>query len=280
MKVRGRPGEKDILKMLNHRCVHAFKVWLDIERPLRSAAECFLFLDFDGTLSHIVSNPHQAELAPRAQDLLGGLQRMPGMRIAIISGRDLHDIRSRVGLDLTYAGNHGLEIGGPGIEFIEEHAAATAGQIAAICADLSARLSAIPGALVEMKGLTASVHLRRIPNGRQAEAVAAVRQAVEPFSAVVQARAGKKILELVPRVNWDKGKAARKILQTVANSSAILPICVGDDVTDEDLFREFPQGINIRVGGHGNTAASFFLTGPQETLALLDRIGTLWRNRS
>ena len=73
--------------MLNHRCVHAFKVWLDIEQALRSAAECFLFLDFDGTLSPIVSNPHQAELAPRAQDLLGGLQRMPGMRIAIISGR-------------------------------------------------------------------------------------------------------------------------------------------------------------------------------------------------
>ena len=113
--------------MLNHRCVHAFKVWVDIERALRSAAECFLFLDFDGTLSPIVSNPHQAELAPRAQDLLGGLQRMPGMRIAIISGRSLHDIRSRVGLDLTYAGNHGLEIGGPGIDFIEEHAAAMTG---------------------------------------------------------------------------------------------------------------------------------------------------------
>src|SRR6266566_3299936 len=265
--------------MLNHRCVHAFKVWVDIERPLRSAAECFLFLDFDGTLSPIVSNPYQAELAPRAQELLGDLQRMPGMRIAIISGRSLHDIRSRVGLDLTYAGNHGLEIGGPGIDFIEEHAAAMTGQIAAICADLSARLSAVPGALIEMKGLTASVHLRQIPAGRQAEAVAAVYQAVEPFSTVVEARAGKKILELAPRVNWDKGKAARKILQTAANPSAILPVCVGDDATDEDLFREFPQGINIRVGEHGNTAARFFLTSPQETLTLLDRIGSLWRNR-
>jgi trehalose-phosphatase len=265
--------------MLNHRSVHAFKVWLEIEQALRSAAECFLFLDFDGTLSPIVSNPHQAELAPRAQELLGGLQRMPGMRIALIRGRSLHDIHSRVGLDLTYAGNHGLEIGGPGIAFIEEHAIAMTGQIAAICADLSARLSAIPGALIEMKGLTASVHLRQIPTGRQAEAVAAVHRAVEPFSAMVQARAGKKILELVPRVNWDKGKAARKILQTAANSSAILPVCVGDDATDEDLFREFPQGINIRVGEHGNTAARFFLTGPQETLTLLDRIGSLWKNR-
>ena len=77
--------------------------WPDIEGKLRSAPECFLFLDFDGTLSPIVDDPHQAALAPRAQELLRRLHRMAGIQIAIISGRNLNDIRSRVGLDLIYA---------------------------------------------------------------------------------------------------------------------------------------------------------------------------------
>src|SRR5437763_590407 len=98
----------------------ALQVWPDIESKLVAAPECSLFLDFDGTLSPIVSDPYQAAPLPRAEELLRRLDRMPGMRIAIISGRNLNDIRSRVGLDLIYAGNHGLEIEGPGIDFIEE----------------------------------------------------------------------------------------------------------------------------------------------------------------
>src|SRR5690348_5207324 len=83
---------------------HALEVWPDIQNRLRRAADCFLFLDFDGTLSPIVEDPLQAALEPKAKALLRRLHCMAGLRIAIISGRSLSDIRSRVGLDLIYAG--------------------------------------------------------------------------------------------------------------------------------------------------------------------------------
>jgi trehalose 6-phosphate phosphatase len=257
---------------IKYHPAHALQAWPDIENKLKGAAECYLFLDFDGTLSPIVDDPHRAALAPRARDLLRSLHRMAGIQIAIISGRNLNDVRSRVGLDLIYAGNHGLEIDGPGIEFTEQRASALAGKIDGICDDLSRRLSAVPGLLIERKGLTASVHLRRIPLEREAEVATAVRRAVEPFSSVVQVRAGNKALELLPRVEWNKGRAARKILQTTGAAAAVLPVCVGDDLTDEDLFREFPEGVTVRVGENGDTAAGFFVADPYETLALLERI--------
>jgi len=131
--------------------------------------------------------------------------------------------------------------------------------------------------LIERKGLTASVHLRRVAEGREAAVIAAVRRAVEPVAKFVVMRAGEKILELLPRVNWNKGKAARMILQTVGARSGVLPVCVGDDVTDEDLFREFPMGVTVRVGECRTTAARFFVESPDETLSLLERIGDFWR---
>src|SRR5882724_168269 len=258
------------------RPAHALDVWPDIESRLRRAADCFLFLDFDGTLSPIVDDPRQASLEPEAKALLRSLHRMAGIRIAIISGRNLNDIRSRVGLDLIYAGNHGLEIDGPGIDFVEEHALALAGRIESICDDVSRRLALIPGLLIERKGLTASVHLRRIPAGKEAEVVAAVREAVQPFSGLVKARAGHKIIELLPRVNWNKGKAARNILQTLGAAPGCLPVCIGDDTTDEDLFREFPDGITVRVRKHRRTSARYFVNTPRETLSLLELMARAW----
>src|SRR5438045_1891195 len=113
------------------RPAHALQAWPALESKLGKTAECFLFLDFDGTLSPIVNDPQQAALAPKAEQLLRRLHGMTGIRIAIVSGRNLNDIRSRVGLDLIYAGNHGLEIDGPGIDFVEQRAVGLAGRVAA-----------------------------------------------------------------------------------------------------------------------------------------------------
>ena len=124
--------------------------------------------------------------------------------------------------------------------------------------------------------VTASVHLRQVPAEYEAATAAAVRKAIEPFSSSVKMRPGRKILELLPRVRWDKGKAARRILQTTRNSSATLPVCIGDDVTDEDLFREFPEGITIRVGGVGKTAAKYVLADIDEVLRLLEQLACAW----
>ena len=62
------------------------------------------------------------------------------------------------------------------------------------------------------------------------------------------AREGRKVVEIRPRLEWDKGHAIKWLLKEVLPAST-LPIYIGDDVTDEDAFAAIPQGITIRVGG-------------------------------
>ena len=81
-----------------------------IQDALASKPHVSLFLDFDGTISPITAHPEDATLDPGVLKQLIALSARTDFSVAIISGRQLDDVR-RVGLDhLTYAGNHGLEI--------------------------------------------------------------------------------------------------------------------------------------------------------------------------
>jgi trehalose-phosphatase len=262
-----------------HDSLNALAYWQQIETALWNARECLLFLDYDGTLAPIVSDPGEAVPAPGIKDILVKLSGMDGIGIAVISGRSLADIRSRLGLDLIYAGNHGLEIEGRGIRYVDGTSLRVAGEIERICDSLAPRIASIPGALIERKGLSASVHYRQVPAGKEADLVAAVLQSVQPYSRNVEVRPGRKVLELLPRVPWGKGKAARMIMETVATTFRTLPVCLGDDVTDEDLFREFRDGITVRVGEQGRTAAKYFVRDVSEARELLNRIARAWADR-
>src|SRR5260370_7174745 len=84
--------------------------------------------------------------------------------LAVISGRALADLRQRVGLpNLVYAGNHGLEIDGPALHFVEPDAARSIRALGELARFMRGRLHGIPGVAVENKILTASVHFRRTP---------------------------------------------------------------------------------------------------------------------
>jgi len=69
---------------------------------------------------------------------------------------------------------------------------------------------------------------------------------------------GRKVLEIRPSVDWDKGMAVRWIQQASAHPNA-LPIYIGDDSTDEDAFLALPQGITVSVGKCRETSAQYFL---------------------
>ena len=95
----------------------------DIESLLRVSRQVLLFLDFDGTLAPIVEIPDQAVMLSETRSILYRLSQSGWCLVAIVSGRALSDIRDRVGLaGLTYAGNHGLEICGDGLHFVEPEA--------------------------------------------------------------------------------------------------------------------------------------------------------------
>lgn len=233
-----------------------------------------LFLDYDGTLTPIVATPEEAVLGAPMRALLEKLAtRCP---VAIISGRDLRDVRALVGLPrLSYAGSHGFEISGPEGEPIEhqqgaEHLAA----LEQAEADLRRRLQTIPRARLERKRFSLAVHYRAVAP----DAVGAVAAAVEEVARrrpELRVTSGKMVHDLGPAIDWHKGKAVLWLLRALRlEAERLLPIYLGDDMTDEAAFQALRgRGLGIAVMERPRpTAASYTLRDPGEVgefLALL-----------
>lgn len=226
---------------------------------LNKAPHIILFLDFDGTLAPIVEDPALASMPTNTREALTLLALDPKISLAIISGRAISDLRFRVGLEnLIYAGNHGLEINGPGLDFIEPVAAERLKALGELSRHLRVRLHEIPGVEVENKVLSASVHFRRAAASSLAEIRQAVHDAVIFDGHPFQITEGRKVLEIRPRVGWDKGMAVRWIQQTSGHPGA-LPVYLGDDSTDEDAFLALPEGITVSIGKIRETSAQYYL---------------------
>ncbi len=231
----------------------------EIATALRSAPHIVLFLDFDGTLAPIVEDPGRAQMPEGTREALRHFASRSRISLAIISGRAMDDLRTRVGLEnLIYAGNHGLEISGPGMEFIEPVAAERLKALGELARHLRTRLHDIAGVEVENKVLSASVHFRRAAETDLARIRHAVDDAVVFDGNPFQVIEGRKVLEIRPRVGWDKGSAVRWIQKT-SNRPSALPVYLGDDSTDEDAFLAIPEGITISIGKPKETAAHYFL---------------------
>jgi trehalose-phosphatase len=236
-----------------------------------------VFLDYDGTLTPIVDRPEDALMGEQMRATVARLatHRM----VAVVSGRDLADVRNRVGLaGLVYAGSHGFDIAGPGgLEQVLPQAREAVPALDAAERSLLAALGGIGGALVERKRFTIAVHYRLV---REAE-VPAVERAVDAALARhpgLRKRHGKKVFELQPDVAWDKGAAVRWLLEALAlDGPDVLPIYVGDDLTDEDAFRALAgRGIGVVVLDTPRaTAAGYALREPTEVRVFLDALASL-----
>lgn len=242
---------------------------------LRAAGHVLLFSDFDGTLVPLRLQPSECRLNPFLADTLVAMAQTDRVGVAIISGRSLSDLRMRIaelpGVGL--AGNHGLEIEWRGRTFREPAAVRIASELSEIVAGISTALKHVPGAWIEDKGLTASVHHRQVQHamlGRLHEATERALTTSRGRSDWVL-RYGNEVIEIRPRVKWHKGSAARWLMeQMVPVGQDVLLIYLGDDLTDEDVFREFPEAITVRVGAGGSTVANFFLEDSAEAQASLE----------
>jgi trehalose 6-phosphate phosphatase len=134
--------------------------------------------------------------------------------------------------------------------------------------DLRDRLLHIPGILVENKVLTASVHFRRAPVSSVEEIRRTVEAAVNSSGYLFCVTPGLEVLEIKPRVNWNKGSAVRWIEEKLDRGPS-LTVFVGDDITDEDAFAALPDGITIRVGPQGKTSARYHLATQESVPELL-----------
>jgi trehalose 6-phosphate synthase/phosphatase len=217
--------------------------WL-AERPRLA-----LLLDYDGTITPIVDRPEAARLSSVARLALEAASRSPGIDIAIVSGRALDDVRDRVGLsNVTYVGNHGFEIEGPALHF--RHEAASRIKRSMQAAGDALRELDIPGAQVELKGPTLAFHYRGVAEHDRDEVVRRVRSLLRRRR--MRVVEGKLVLEGRPPVDWHKGHAVLWLLgQRYGDNwpSHVRALFIGDDTTDEDVFRSLRGiGRSICVG--------------------------------
>lgn len=239
-----------------------------------------LLLDFDGTLAPIVPRPEDATLPDATRRALERLRGVPGLEMAVVSGRGLADARGRVGLDdIAYAGNHGMEIEGPGIQRVHEAAAAARPVLEAVALRLEDEVGGVAGVLVEDKDLTLSIHYRRAPRDRVDE----VRErvfAAAGMHAGLRVTEGKELLEVRPAVDWDKGRAVEFLLGQMSPPAATPVLYLGDDRTDEDAFRSLRgnpgvagEGVIVADPPPADTLASSYLREPAEVATLLAALG-------
>ena len=236
----------------------------------------FVCLDYDGTLSEIVSDPDAATLVDGAAEALEHLVALHP--VAILSGRDLADIRDRVGISgIWYAGSHGFELIGPdGTYHQNDVAVAALPALETAAVELRDDLEPIPGVRVEHKRFAVAVHYRNVAAEHVAEVAAAAHRRGRQHG--LRVTNGRKVVELRPNVDWDKGDALRWISDSIHQPGRVVPIYIGDDLTDEDAFdaiRYTGMGIVMRNDEDGGrpTAAQFTLRGPREVVTFLRRGG-------
>jgi trehalose 6-phosphate phosphatase len=240
----------------------------EVDSRIRSADRVALFLDFDGTLAPIVPDPAAAQMSEAVRDALRGLVERDSIVTTIISGRAVEDLYVRIRVEnLIYSGNHGLEIFGRGLRFVEPEADKRREQLRRLSELLAGRLRHIPGVIVEEKGLTTSIHYRQVEDDLVPGIEQAVRASVATAGALFRMSGGHEIFEIVPRTGWHKGAATRWILQKLGEG--FLPVYIGDDNSDEDAFAVLTDGVTVRVGGESATCAQYIVPGPAEVYRFL-----------
>ena len=226
-----------------------------------------VFLDYDGTLTPIVERPEDAQLDAEVRQTLKELAQH--CTVAVISGRDLPDVQKLVDLtNIYYAGSHGFDIAGPeGKRLVHQSGAEFLPVLDKAEKALTSRLEdKVPGSQIERKKFSIAVHYRRVAEGKVGEVEDAMDQVLAEHTELRKAT-GKKIFELQPDIDWHKGKALLWLLEKMALDHAnVLPLYIGDDVTDEDAFEVLEdKGLGLVVQeGRAPTRARYQLRNPAE----------------
>jgi trehalose 6-phosphate phosphatase len=248
--------------------------WPQVEGRIWSSGHTVLLLDYDGTLAPIARVPEEARVPAPMKSLLRRLSRSSRVTVALISGRPLANLRQLVGVrNLTYVGNHGLEMWHRGRCTSVAVPGRSREALSRIRLTLAPLVKGVPGARLEDKGLSLALHYRLARASQVACLKAGIGREVRPFvrSGALTVMNGKKVIEVRPCLNWTKGDATLRLMKRVRRRS-LLPIYIGDDQTDETAFRMLRGGITIRVGMHRRSRAQYYVRGVGEVLQFLEWI--------
>lgn len=247
----------------------------EIDGRLKQKGPLVLGLDFDGTLTPLRDRPDEVQLDGPTRSILERLARNPRVRVLIVSGRSIADLAARIALpNVVFAGNHGLEIQGNELSFIEPTASASSQRLGELADELRQRLADVPGALVEPKGLTLGIHYRNVPLNDWDRLTRTVRAVAEREADRFLLRSGKLVWEIRPAVVWHKGRAILWAMDRL-NLSDPLIFYFGDDLTDEDAFASLASSgaYTVKVGDFQSpTLARYLAADPAAVRDFLVRL--------
>lgn len=310
------PTAKKITKDINHGFASsdadsAYSTWL-LKYPSALASfeqianhakgkRIALFLDYDGTLSPIVDNPDCAFMSDNMRAAVKKVAEL--FPTAIISGRSRDKVHEFVGLtELYYAGSHGMDIIGPVRQSVSDNhpncirstdnqgkevnlfqpAAEFLPMIDKVLDSLTECTKDIKGAKVESNKFCVSVHYRNVEEKNWKIVGQRVLDILKDYPRL-RLTHGRKVLEVRPVIDWDKGKAVTFLLESlgISNCDDVLPIYVGDDRTDEDAFkvlREGNKGYGILVASAPKESnAVYSLRDPSEVMEFLKTLA-VWKS--
>ena len=252
----------------------ATHVW---RQRLAAASRVLVATDFDGTLAPIVADPDAAQPLPGVVELLNHMAVQPGLRVAVVSGRSLSDLRVRCPVSHAWlVGGHGIETG-HGMD--DATSAATAPpeqmrrQLREIATELQRQMQNWPGTRLEAKPYSLAMHFRAAP-----EWAGAVRDAFSQLAHRSDFRVmlGRQVVELLPADSLTKGHAVQRLRKRLRCDLAFY---FGDDTTDEDVFRLGDADIiGVKVEHHETgqpTAAQYGVASPQAVVTALREIAQL-----
>ncbi|GLU05609.1 hypothetical protein SLE2022_227020 [Rubroshorea leprosula] len=252
-----------------------------------------IFLDYDGTLSPIVDNPDRAFMSSAMRSTVRNVAKY--FPTAIISGRSRDKVYELVGLtELSYAGSHGMDILSPVSDLAsDDHpncikstdqqgkvvnvfqpAREFIPMIDEVFRTLVENTNGIKGAKVENHKFCASVHYRNVDDKSWPTIAQRVHDILKDYPRL-RLTHGRKVLEIRPVIDWNKGKAVEFLLESLGLSDRddVLPIYIGDDKTDEDAFkvlREGNRGYGILVSSVPKESNAFYsLRGTSEVKKFL-----------
>jgi trehalose-phosphatase len=241
-----------------------------------------LLTDFDGTLADLAPTPDEAVVADAVSAEITALATLSSVTFGVVSGRRLPDVSARVGPAPEFvAGLHGLEIIGPGCAFHHYALDSVAPVISSIAETAARELAWCPGVYLEDKTYALTCHVRLAPPELADRVLEEFEAIAEPHleARVLKSLTGAKALELLPAVDWHKGRAAEWIRARVRAKlrADVTVVYLGDDRTDEDAFDALgDEDVVIGVGERPHThLIDYRLAGPASVGRLFGHLARL-----
>jgi trehalose-phosphatase len=228
--------------------------------------------DFDGTLAPIVAEPGEARALDECLDALRDLVGLPGVGVAVLSGRSLRELRLLLpGADgVRLVGSHGAEWDEDGDHVLSEDQERLRAQLVLELARTAATAS---GVLLERKPAGAAVHVRRATRDDAVRVLDEVRAGPARWPGV-HVTEGKEVIELSV-VDVDKGRAFARLRDTLGADAAVF---LGDDVTDENVFAVLgDHDLSVKVGA-GRSRAAHRVESPAEVALVLKALALARRD--